>query len=312
MVEIFEKNPKALPFGDDVSAVEISKDLLMILKSDMLVGKTHVPPGMTLRQAARKAVVINVSDFAAKGVKPLAVSASIGFPAHFSDRDVRQLAEGLNDGAREYGAYVIGGDTNEAEDLVIACSIAGICKKGEIITRSGCKPGDVVAVTDHFGTTGAGFKLLFEGVSVPRSLRNKILEPVYVPKARLREGLALARSGAVTASIDSSDGLAWSLYELQRASKVGFLIDTLPLSPEAMEFAKVSGADPFELVFYGGEEYELVVSVNKEKWALARDSVEKIGGRLVRIGVAVEEPELVFKRGAEEMRLEPRGFEHFR
>ncbi len=41
-------------------------------------------------------------------------------------------------------------------------------------------------------------------------------------RARLREGLALAKPGVVTSSIDSSNGLAWSLYELERASNVGF------------------------------------------------------------------------------------------
>ena len=42
-----------VPFGDDVSAVQLSRNTLAVLKTDMLVGKTDVPPGMSLRQAAR-------------------------------------------------------------------------------------------------------------------------------------------------------------------------------------------------------------------------------------------------------------------
>jgi len=46
-----------IPFGDDVSAVDIGNRKLAVLKTDMLVGKTDVPPSMNLWQAARKSVV---------------------------------------------------------------------------------------------------------------------------------------------------------------------------------------------------------------------------------------------------------------
>ncbi|HZD12966.1 MAG TPA: hypothetical protein VE177_05545, partial [Candidatus Binatus sp.] len=56
-----------LPLGyeDDVSAVEITRNLWMILKCDMLVESTDVPPGMTDFEAARKSIVSVISDFAA-------------------------------------------------------------------------------------------------------------------------------------------------------------------------------------------------------------------------------------------------------
>ena len=67
----FESKPKLpLGFDDDVAAFPMSRRRLVVLKTDMLVGRTDVPPGMTLGQAARKAVVATVSDFAAKGVQP--------------------------------------------------------------------------------------------------------------------------------------------------------------------------------------------------------------------------------------------------
>jgi len=57
-----------LGFNDDVSAIPLSSKTWIIVKTDMLVGSTDVPPGMTIQQAARKAVVATISDFAAKGV----------------------------------------------------------------------------------------------------------------------------------------------------------------------------------------------------------------------------------------------------
>ena len=69
-----------MPFGDDVSAVDLGNGQVAVLKTDMLVGKTDVPRDMSLWQAARKTVVMNVSDFAAKGVQPVAVLVSLGLP----------------------------------------------------------------------------------------------------------------------------------------------------------------------------------------------------------------------------------------
>jgi thiamine-monophosphate kinase len=313
MTDLLEKAPtRFLPIGDDVSALELDQDRLAVVKSDTLVGKTDVPPGMSLWQAARKAVVINVSDFAAKGVQPLAILASLAFPPHLRKEDLEQIARGLGAGAAEYGAYVIGGDTNEtAVDLVITCSLFGICRKDELIKRSGAKPGDLVAVTGTFGEVSAGLKILLENLDAPARLKEKLLAPVYMPNARLREGLALAETGLVTASIDSSDGLAWSLYELSEASGVGFSLTSLPTSSEVQEFARMHGLDVHELALYGGEEFELVVTVNPEGWSQVRRAVEKAGGSILQIGRVVEEREMTLKVGKELIMLEPKGFQHF-
>ena len=301
-----------VPFGDDVSAVQLGKDRLAVVKTDMLVGKTDVPPGMTLRQAARKAVVMNVSDFAAKGVKPLIGLASLGLPRGFTDKDVEQIGLGLNEGAREYGAYIVGGDTNEASDLVISCSLLGFSDRKTLVKRSGAEPGDIVAVTGHFGKTLAGLKILLEDFSVPEEIKDALIDAIFVPKARLREGLALANTGALTASIDSSDGLAWSLYELSDASNVGFRIDNIPLAPEAVKFAETHGLIPWELGLYGGEEYELVMTVKPEGWEEARKAAPDLEASLTRIGRATEAKKLELSVDGEVKPIERRGWEHFR
>jgi thiamine-monophosphate kinase len=126
-----------VPFGDDVSAVNIGEGRVAVLKTDMLIGKTDVPRGMSLWQAARKAVVMNISDFAAKGVQPTAALVSLGLPRGFMRKDVDEIARGLNSGAREHGAYIIGGDTSEASDLVIAISLFGTARKRALMLRGG-------------------------------------------------------------------------------------------------------------------------------------------------------------------------------
>jgi len=308
-----EKMPRLpVPFGDDVSAVELEDGGLAVLKTDMLVAKTDVPLGMSLWHAARKAVVMNISDFAAKGVKPIAMVVSLGLPRDFDVEDIKQVAEGLNAGIREYGAYIIGGDTNEACDLIIACMLFGTARKEGIVSRAGAKPGDYVAVTGLFGKTSAGLKILLENLKAQRNIEKTLVNSVLTPNARLKEGLALAETSAVTASIDSSDGLAWSLYEIARASKVGFRIESLPISPEAQEFAEGNRLNPIELCLYGGEEYELVVTVKPELWATAEAAVKKVGGNLIKIGEVTRKREVLLQTDGKTVKIESRGWEHFK
>lgn len=296
-----------VPFGDDVSAVAIGREKLAILKTDMLVGKTDVPYGMSLLQAARKAAIMTISDLAAKGVQPIALLASIGLPPTYNEKDIEQIAKGLNRGVREYAAYVLGGDTNEASDLIISCAVFGIGEKKHIMLRGNAKPGDVVAVTGQFGKTAAGLKLLLQNLSAPSKIRDPLLKSVMEPCARLKEGLTLAQTGAVTASIDSSDGLGWSLREISRASGVGFKIDNLPIAEEANEFANMHKIDPIELCLYGGEEYELVVTVKPGLWNKTSEKVS-----LIRIGRVTKEESLILQVKGKEFPIVARGWEHFK
>ena len=301
-----------VPFGDDVSAVNIGGGRVAVLKTDMLIGKTDVPRGMSLWQAARKAVVMNISDFAAKGVEPTALLVSLGLPRDVIQKDVEEIARGLNTGAREYGAYVVGGDTSEASDLVVAISLFGTAKRKELVLRSGAKAGDIVAVTGFFGKTAAGLRLLLDGYATSKGLREVLLRSVCMPNARLCEGLSLCRSGALSSSIDSSDGLAWSLHELARMSGVGFVVNNVPLADEVRRFAEFNGLNALELALYGGEEYELVVTVKPKRWADAEMAVKTAGGRLLLIGKATRDRRVLLDVDGEKSPIEARGWEHFK
>ena len=301
-----------VPFGDDVSAVSIGDGRVAVLKTDMLVGKTDVPRDMSLWQAARKAVVMNVSDFAAKGVEPKAILVSLGLPRDLMRKDVDEIARGLNAGAREYGAYVVGGDTGEASDLVIAVSLFGTAEQKALMLRSGARAGDIVAVTGFFGKTAAGLRLLLDGYAASQDLREVLLSSVCMPKARLREGLALCGSRAVSASIDSSDGLAWSLHETARMSGVGFVVNSVPVADEVRRFAEFNGLDALELALYGGEEYELVVTVKPKLWVDAETAVEAVGGSLLPIGKVTRNRQVLLDVDGKKRLVEARGWEHFK
>ena len=297
-------------FGDDVSAVRLPGGRIAVLKTDMFVGSTDLPPGMTMRQAAWKAVVANVSDLAAKGVSPTAGLVALGLPRSLNRRDVQEIAKGLSEAARNYDFPLIGGDTNESDDLTISIALFAVADKKSLILRKGARVHDVVAVTGEFGSTSAGLKSVLNYRIPWRKLPKSLYDALYRPRAQLELGLRLAASRVVTSSIDSSDGLAWSLHQLSESSKVGILIDDIPISKAARDFAKRHRLRSRDLAFYGGEEYELVLTIPPEKFSQAYRAAK---GKLTRIGLVTDKFRGVrMKVNGDLVPVEKKGWEHFR
>ncbi len=300
-----------VPFGDDVSAVIIDENRVAVLKTDMLVAKTDVPDEMTLFQAARKALIMNISDFASKGVQPSAALVALGLPADFTQKNIEEIAAGLNAGAQEYSAYIIGGDTSETSDLIISISLYGTAQKSKLMLRNGAKPSDVLAVTGFFGKSAAGLRMMLGDCLTSKNSKG-LVDAVLMPKARLSEGLALCSCGMISSSMDSSDGLAWTLHELARLSNVGFELDRVPVAPEVKRFAELNSIDVLDLALYGGEEYELVVTVKPEGWSAAVAAIEAVGGKLLPIGKVTEEKRVLLRVEDKLVPIEARGWEHFK
>jgi len=265
--------------GDDV-AVLPTRGRKVVLKTDMLVQKTDVPKQMTLRQAARKAVAMCVSDFAAKGVKPDSFMVSLGLERGVTRSQVSELSLGLRDASREWGVKLVGGDTSEAAGLSINCAMIGFA--GSYVRREGAAPGEVVAVTGRFGYPSSGLKILQEGARASPSFRRKAVDSVLKPTPNLRLGLALARYW--TASMDSSDGLARSLHILSKASRVGIEIWKRPTGQDVKEFAARNGFAVNGLVLEGGEEYLIVGTMKASKVRAAARVAGANGGELLVIG----------------------------
>jgi len=294
-----------LKIGDDVAHLPSG----VVVKCDMLVGETDVPQGMTYREAARKAFASVVSDFAAKGVKPEAALISLGIPPTLTLEDIRELALGAKDAKEEFGFQFIGGDTNEARDLIIDCIMVGYAK--HIVGRSGAKIGDVIAVTGDFGYTGAGIHILKRYGRSGSGFAERAISAVTNPRPPLALGLALAEKGLMSSSIDSSDGLALSLYTLAESNSSKIVIYDTPAAPGLTEFCEEQGLNPEELVFYSGEEYEIVFTTPKEDL----DEVQRLAksyGRCVRVIGEVKEgrPVVEYIRSGKKKILEKRGWIH--
>jgi thiamine-monophosphate kinase len=286
---------------DDVSRVGRN----LVLKCDMLVSSTDVPPQMKPWQIARKSVVSCASDLAAKGAKPIAAMISLGLPKGADSRFVNGLGDGFARASREFGVEIVGGDTNEASELVIDCCMLGKIRKS-MPSRTGARPGDAIVVSGMFGLPAAGLAMLLRGSGAASGFGKRATKSVMEPVPRQKFGAALA--GYFSSSIDSSDGLATSLYELAKGCGVDMTIENVPAAPGVERFASDNGLDSRDLIFHGGEEYEIVATIPREKFDRARLAAKRAKVDLHAVGITSRGSGNVY---VGKKRIQDRGYTHF-
>ncbi len=293
----------------------------LVLKCDMLVESTDVPHLMHPGQIARKSVIASISDFASKGVKPRHCIISVGIPKTYSKNNLQKLITGFKKVSKEYGVDIVGGDTNESKELVIDCSLVGLTNTYHIPRRYGARPGDLVVVSGEFGYTSSGFKIINTKCPATRKFKTRALSSILQPKPNF--GLGLTLSDFFSSSMDSSDGLATTLYELADQSGVDFLITSLPTSNDVHHFASSNSINVEDLVFFGGEEYETVATVRKSNFKKMELIAAKKNIRMYVIGEVIRGMGNVYllcdndsKNNKSKMQkrrlLKNRGFMHFR
>jgi len=301
------KSDAAVGIGDDCAAIDIGTKYLLVT-TDMMVTKTHIPKGMGPYDIGWSIVAVNLSDIAGMGGRPLGVVTAIGITRGHPIDFLEQMVDGMNDCALRFSTSIVGGDTKEHDDLILCGTAIGEVDKDKILLRRGARPGDLVAVTGQLGRGGAGF------YSLKRGLNLKDAEvALRRPWPRVKEGMALSASGIVTSCMDISDGLSASIFEMSRSSGMTFEIDysKLPKAKEVdMAFQDLQRQKDLTLNF--GDDFELLFTVKREAEAELAKIAQACECPMTIIGkVTSGEENILIDNGMRE-KLENLGYEHFR
>ena len=279
---------------DDVSLVKSPKTNL-ITSSDMLVESTDIPPTMTLIQASRKAIIMNVSDFASKGVAPKHGLISLGIPKNYSENQIKQIARGIKKGLKEFNILLIGGDTNSSKELIINCTLIGFSNYN-IPRRQTAQNNDIIYAIGEFGLTGTGLFLLKKKRKPTNQFERNAIKSVLHPTVNLDIFIKLARQNLINSSIDSSDGLCLSLYQLAEQSKKTFQVDHLPIAKGLAEFAARHDRCINDLILYSGEEYQQVFTVKPSNTKKTENTLKRHKILFTKLGtVKSGKPKVYYK-----------------
>lgn len=311
--------------GDDAAVVRSPAGSLVVT-TDTLVENVDFLPGEDPVRLGRRAVSVSLSDLAAMGAWPDFFLLTIGFPESASDELPLLLARSAARRGEEFGAALVGGDLSRAAEIFLSVTVWGRpC--GEVVRRSGARPGDVVFLSGWPGEAAAGLAVARaraggdrsaggagwtpEELAVPDETR--LLAAYRDPEPRLPLGRAIAREALATAAIDVSDGLGADAGRLARASGVRLVLESesLPISPALAAFAELAGRDALEMALAGGDDYELLFTTPSDRAGRFADPPAEWGPSVSRVG-RVESGEGAFLEDARGLRsIDDFGFDHF-
>ena len=281
--------------GDD-AAVLSRPDGDVVVSTDVLVEDVDFSTSWASgADVGWKAVAVNASDLAAMGAAPWRAVATLALPPTTTIDLVDDLIDGLVASAGQHDVELVGGDLSRADEIVLGLTVLGILD-GDPVLRSGAREGDAIYVTGALGGARAGLDILRGVTEAAGATREKLIARQLRPTARLAEGDALRRGGA-TAMVDVSDGLVADLTHLLDASGLGCRLD-----PDAIPLEE--GVPDLSYALHGGEDFELLFTLPREREAVAQEVGASLLGMTTREGR--------FLGGTEFEALEGAGWDHLR
>ena len=261
--------------GDDAAVID-NGNLQTVVSTDMLVEGIHFDLMYSpLKHLGYKAIVVNLSDIYAMNAIPKQVTVSIAISNRFSVEALEEFYEGVALACSRYNVDLVGGDTTSSpKGLYISVTAIGQATKEQIAYRSGAQPGDILCVTGNLGAAYLGLQILERekqiylsnpGVQPDLEQQNYLIERQLKPEARKDMIAVFHKIGLTpTAMIDISDGLASEVFHICKESNVGAFVEEsgVPIHPDAEMRAINFGIDPITCALSGGEDYELLFTIN--------------------------------------------------
>jgi len=301
--------------GDDAAVFSPTPEMEVVACCDAMVETVHfLRETMKPADIGYKAVISNISDIAAMGGIARYALVSIAVSPSYTDEEYRQIYDGIYEACEQYGVRVIGGDTvSSPRSLHLSITVLGEVEAGRAIRRSQARPGQLVFVTGHVGSSAAGLHLLL-AKNEPEAKWLPLVEAHQRPAAQIQAGRLLQASGACGALNDVSDGLASELWEIAEASDVTIRIDaeSIPIREEVLAYARISRKEPLDWALYGGEDYQLVGTVSEDGLAALSQQFAEKGIPFTVIGrVEGNGKNVLVTRDGQQMTLNKAGFNHF-
>ncbi|MBI1389078.1 MAG: thiamine-phosphate kinase [bacterium] len=292
--------------GDDAAVIAPS-DRPLVVTTDAMVSGVHFKSEWTsAADLAHKALASALSDLACKCARPAYAVATLGLTGDEPVDWVLEFYHRLAVLQGEWGAAIVGGDTVRSPAMWISIGAWGEQLTENPVRISTARPGDWILMTGETGGAAAGLDLLLSGAE-PAWDYAPLLDRFHRPVPRIAEALHLAEIAVPSSMTDLSDGLARDLPKLCRASGVGAVVEAEAL-PRSEALNRFAGDKTLEYAWRGGEDYELLFTLDPDRARRLMESWPDSLAPLTRIGVTAQETAIRIN-GLENLSVE--GFDHF-
>ena len=304
--------------GDDCAVVPKDETYSYVISTDSFIEGVHfLKEKSNPADVGYKALAVNLSDIAAQGAHPKALFLSWSLPPSTELDWIQDFLKGFSDLARQCNVMLLGGNTSSSlRDIAIQVTILGEQENQKIKLRSGAQVGDLICVSGPLGDSRAGLSILLKDSDRNKSdLEKRLLRRHQVPHVRVQQGVFLAEHSSVHSMMDLSDGLSQDLGKILNSSKVSASIDVAktPFSTDLQDYALQNKQDVFEMALLGGEDYELLFTINPHEFEILKKEYEnKFSETLYDIGqIKSGNSEIQFLKDNQSWFLRNQGFKHF-
>lgn len=302
--------------GEDCAVFEKDENHFTVISTDCLVENIHFDLRyFSFYELGQKSLSVNLSDIAAMAATPLWIFVSLAMPKSVTQEQINDFYRGMQDVAKICGATLAGGDLSKSStDLFINITVVGEVEKEKCKMRNTAQPGDIICVSGALGSAAVGLNLLEQNRGGPEHF----VQALKTPKAQMTLAKILAENPAVHALIDVSDGVLQDLEHVLHESKVAarVWVDEIPVISDFESVCLELELDPIEKKLNGGEDYQLLFTVEKEHVADVMQEAQNIGVLVSRIGEIVVPKENLFScelltSDHQKLNFQKRGFDHF-
>ncbi|MEO0909367.1 MAG: thiamine-phosphate kinase [Pseudomonadota bacterium] len=268
---------------------------------------------MYLLHSTRYHSVCNLQLALGRTLKP-SFSLALGLSAETDENWVSEFAQGLGEDCKHYDISLSGGDTFKSNaGLVISITAFGEIPEFEYTSRLCGKAGQHVYVTGTIGDAALGLLARQEKLPDLTSKHQEFLINRYLlpePRTSMRSVIRQFASSAM----DISDGLVADLKKLCEASSVSARLNLpeVPLSTAVQEAIALESS-LLETAISGGDDYEILFSVDPDNADALRNAAEECGVQVARIAELVEGngSVSVIDETGKPINLKASGFNHF-
>ena len=260
--------------------VRVAEDEQIAVAVDSLVEGAHFPSDSDPADVGYKAVAVNLSDLAAMGARPLALSAALLLET-CDDPRAAALRRGMEEAGRPYRLDAPRARVGRGP-FTVCVSALGALPRAAALTRAGARAGDLVYVTGELGDAGLALREHYGGPGLDEEARRHAWRRLRRPTPRVAAGIALR--AVASAAIDVSDGLVADLGHLCHASRVRarLRLERLPLSRAVRGSADREAG--WRIAATGGDDYELCFTVARERVPLLEACASTLDCRITEIG----------------------------
>jgi thiamine-monophosphate kinase len=268
--------------GDDAAVVRAGGGVA-VTSTDTTVLGVHLPDDpahATPAVVGHRALATALSDLAAMGVPAGEAYVALTVPPTWDDDAVLACVSAIERLSARTGNTVAGGDVTSGPVAVATVTVVGwAADERQVLRRDRAVPGQRIGVSGRLGGSRAGLAVLRDpaaataGVTV--AVRDALVDRYLRPEPRFDVGRALSAAG-VAVAIDLSDGVAVDAAHVGRASGVRLEVDVdrLPVQDGVAAVAAALGSDPARIAATGGEDYELLFTVDEERVAAVEATVD--------------------------------------